>query len=197
MTIEERTTSNANVIANAFYYEYLKTRVRPVNKKAFIVEGKYYKYFYNAAEMFQQRSGFDPVKFVLSQFAKYTKLYPAQLCKEKAWKAFEEYKVLLKEDKTEEDILLDEIKQGEHLLKGKTVKEFFDNPTNQYNLIVGKINHIRLFCFSNEFTYLYEDIEHKMDKKININIMKSRVLAYPKVISCIQGILKEDFNCQG
>lgn len=192
MTIEKKIETDAVEIARNYYYQYVKHR--PARIESFISKkGKWWKYFFEAAEKFSRREEWDCESFVKSQFDSSDMVYPPQLKTDKAWEIYLEYGYRNK-NVPEEVELARSLLSGVSVLKKGTVQEFLNNSGNKLRLINGSYNYdIRAFCFSKTFLYFYEDNSEKFDRVLDINTLKIRVRKYPRLIESLKKRFGEDF----
>ena len=192
MTIEQRVEADATELARNYYYQYVK--LRPARIETFISKkGKWWKYFFEAADKFSRREGWDSEVFIKCQFDKNDMVYPPQLKTDKAWETFLEYKVR-NQEVPEELELARSLFSGVSVLKKGTIREYLNNNGNKLRLMNGSFTYdIRAFCFSRTFNEFYEDNEEKFDRRINIELLKIRVRNYPRLIESLKKRFGEDF----
>ena len=155
--------------------------------------GKWWKYFFEAADKFSRRKEWDCEAFVKSQFDKNDIVFPPQLKTDKAWETFLEYGERNK-NVPEEIELARSLLSGVQVLRKGTVQEFLNNSGNKLRLFNSSYTYdIRAFCFSKTFLYFYEDNEEKFDRKIDINTLKIRVRKYPRLVESLKKRFGEDF----
>lgn len=192
MTIQEKVEADALELAKDYYYQYLKHR--PARMDVFTSKnGKWWKYFFEAADKFSRRKEWDSEVFIKCQFDKNDIIYPPQLKTDKAWETFLEYKERNK-NVTEELELARSLFSGVSVLKKGTMEEFLNNNGNKLRLFNNSYTFdIRAFCFSKTFLFFYEENEEKFDRKIDVLTLKIRVRKYPRLIESLRKRFNEDF----
>lgn len=189
----EKVENNAREMARQYFYCYIKHH--PARIDTFISKkGKWWKYFFEAADKYSRREEYDCESFIKSQFDKKDMIYPPQLKTDDAWKTFLEFGFRNVKE-SEELTLAKSLKSGSQSLKEKTVEEFLKDKGNLlrfYNNSYGF--DIRFFCFSKTFNEFYYDNEEKFDKKININLLKQLVRNYPRLVEALKKKLGDDYK---
>lgn len=191
MSILEKVESDAREMARQYYYCYIKHH--PARIETFLSKtGKWWNYFFDAADKFSRREEYEVESFVKSQFDKKDMIYPPQLKTDNAWETFLEYGYRnIKE--SEEITLAQSLKNSLALLKGKSVKEFLSDKGNILRLYNNDFE-IRALCFSKTFCDFYEENENKFEKTIDINLRKQLVRNYPRLIGALKKRLGEDYK---
>lgn len=193
MGIKEKVECDAVELARQYYYQYRK--FRPARIETFISKkGKWWPYFFEAADKFSRREEWDCESFVKSQFDKRDMIFPPQLKTDQAWEIFLEYGYRNKKE-PEEITLAKSLLSGAKTLKEKTVKEFLSDKGNVLRFYNDSFTFdIRFFCFSKTFIEFYEENEEKFERRINIELLKIRVRQYQRLVDTIRKKLGEDFQ---
>ena len=148
MNIEEKIEIEANKMLEKYYKYYFKKYPRRFSQ----VKEKFMPFFIKASQMFCIREGFKAEKFI-DAFMMDGFKFPAQMCYEKVWETYLDYLPALKEEKTEDiEVVENIVNAATALKKNGGIKEWLKSAINQRAVKENKMPFgILLLSFSEAF----------------------------------------------
>lgn len=194
MNIEDKINIESHKLSEAYYPFYIEKY--PRNK--FQVYNKYKQFFIKAAQLFCIRDNYDANKLITAFMMDGFK-FPQQLPNEKVWETYLNYLPAIKEKKSKDIEIAENIINAAIVLKRYgSIEEYFKLTINKISLFKNSLQfNPLLLCFSEWF----EDFYNKNYKSFeyDLDIEKYRKEVYnlennsDKIINKIKEILKDDY----